>query len=450
MNMEELLHYITKLVENYRDLMWAAEKQIWENPETGYKEWKTHAYLKKTMEALGYTLKEAGDIPGFTADLDTGVPGPTVCVMAEMDSIVNFSHPACNKETGAVHACCHHAQCAALLGAAAALKEEGALKGMCGRIRLMFVPAEELLELTFRENLRRQGVIKYFGGKVEFMRRGFFEGVDLCIMLHTSAGSGKFSLSPGQNGCIVKQVAYTGRTSHAASPQKAINALYAANVGLNAINALRETFYDDEHIRVHPIITGQIGTVNNIPDVITMESYVRGASLTAMKDVNRRVNRALAASAAAMGAKVCVTDRPGYSPVQNDPNMYQLSKRVMTALVGEENTLEKGVWGAGCTDMGDISCVFPSIHPHGSGYSGSGHGSDCFVTDKESALTLAAKYYVGMCCALLSGNGKEAQHILDNKNTLFDSVEAYLQSLDELINDIDGVEYTDEGAVLKF
>lgn len=448
--MKQLLEHICTLVENQRDLMWAAEKQIWENPETGYKEWKTHAYLKGIMESLGYTLKEAGDIPGFTADIDTGIPGPTVCVMAEMDSIVNFSHPDCNKETGAVHACCHHAQCAALLGTAAALKGEGALDGLCGRIRLMFVPAEELLELTYREELRRQGVIKYFGGKVEFMRRGFFDGVDVCVMLHTGGGQNKITLTPGQNGCIVKQIAYTGRTSHAAAPYNAINALYATNVGLNAINALRETFHDNDHIRVHPIITGKIGTVNNIPDVITMESYVRGASLKAMKDANKRVNRAIAASAAAMGAKATIQDRAGYSPVDNDPNVYQLTLRVATALVGEENAVENPNWGTGCTDMGDVSCVFPAIHPHGSGYSGGGHGSDCFVTDKESALTLAAKFYAGMCLALLHDNAKEAQHILKSKHTLFDSVEAYLASLDELINDIDCVEYTDDGAVLKY
>ena len=343
-----------------------------------------------------------------------------------------------------------HAVMDALLGAAAALKEDGAADGLCGRIRIMFVPAEELLELNFREDLRRQGVIKYFGGKVEFMHRGLLDDVDLCLMLHTSTGSGRFVLTPGQNGCIVKQIAYTGKTSHAASPQKAINALYAANLGMNAINALRETFYDDDHIRVHPIITGKIGTVNNIPDVVTMESYVRGASFDAMKNVNKRVNRALAASAAAMGATVKLTDRPGYSPVTNDPNMYNLSKRVMTALVGEENTVERPTWGAGCTDMGDISCVFPALHPYGSGYSGAGHGSDCFVTDKESALTLAAKYYAGMCSALLSNEAKEAQHILAHKNTPFPSIKAYLDSLDELIQDVDAVEYTDEGATLRY
>lgn len=444
--MQSLFHAI----EKHRDLMWAAEAYIWAHPETGYKEWQTHAYLKENMEKLGYTLHEAGDIPGFIAELDTGRKGPTVVVMAEMDSIVNFSHPDCNKETGAVHACCHHAQCAALLGAAAALKEENALDGLCGKIRIMFEPAEELLEINYREGLRSQGVIKYFGGKVEFMRRGFFDGADICVMLHTGPGENCFDLTPGQNGCIVKQIAYRGKTSHAAAPYNAVNALYAANTGMTAANAVRETFRDDDHIRYHPIITGKLGTVNNIPDLVTMESYVRGASLDAMKQANRRINRALAGSAAAMGATVHISDRPGYAPVDNDPNIYALSKEVMAAIVGKENVKERPVWGSGCTDMGDISCVFPAIHPHGSGFVGSGHGDDCRVGDKESALTQAGKFYLGMIAALLCDQAQAAQHILSNKHTQFDSIESYLASLDELISNTDAVEYTEDGAILRY
>ncbi|MBQ4576316.1 MAG: sigma-70 family RNA polymerase sigma factor, partial [Firmicutes bacterium] len=37
---------------------------IWKNPETGYKEWKTHAYLEEAYAKLGYELTLAGDIPG--------------------------------------------------------------------------------------------------------------------------------------------------------------------------------------------------------------------------------------------------------------------------------------------------------------------------------------------------------------------------------------------------
>ena len=86
-------------IDKHFDLMEAVEKEIWAHPETGYKEWRTHAYVKQQMEALGYRITEVGEIPGLMTEIDTGRPGPTVAVMAELDSIVNTSHPAHNPET---------------------------------------------------------------------------------------------------------------------------------------------------------------------------------------------------------------------------------------------------------------------------------------------------------------------------------------------------------------
>ena len=94
------------------------------------------------------------------------------------------------------------------------------------------------------------------------MHRGFFDDADLVVMLHTGGGENKFWLSPGQNGCLTKGIAYHGLAAHAGgSPHAGINSLYAANLGMNAINALSETFRDEDHIRYHPIITGKIVTV---------------------------------------------------------------------------------------------------------------------------------------------------------------------------------------------
>ena len=34
-------------VEKHKDMILEAERHIWKNPEPGYREWKTHAYLKE-------------------------------------------------------------------------------------------------------------------------------------------------------------------------------------------------------------------------------------------------------------------------------------------------------------------------------------------------------------------------------------------------------------------
>ena len=93
-------------VDKHRNLILSAERHIWANPEIGYKEWKTSAYLEERFEKLGYKLTRAGNIPGFYADLDTGMPGPKILIFGELDSLICKDHPDADPKTGAVHACC--------------------------------------------------------------------------------------------------------------------------------------------------------------------------------------------------------------------------------------------------------------------------------------------------------------------------------------------------------
>ncbi|MDF2685638.1 MAG: amidohydrolase [Clostridia bacterium] len=444
-SIEELI----KITEKGRNLILSAERFLWQNAETGYKEWKSTKYLEDEFEHLGYTLIRAENIPGFYTDFDTGIPGPKILVFGELDSLKCTEHPDANPETGAVHACGHNAQAAALLGLAAALKENS-LEGVTGSVRLCAVPAEELIETGFREELRKQGVIKYFGGKVEFMHRGYFEGVDIALMVHTTGGKpNSFYICKGCNGCVVKNIAFKGKASHAGgAPHSGINALYAANLGMQAINALRETFRDNDHIRVHPIITKGGIAVNAIPSDVTMESYVRGADLNVIKDVNKRVNRALAGSAAALGAGVILSDRPGYTPLINDINLKELAVKAMKAVVPEENVSSDEGWDTGCTDMGDISAVIPAIHPYVSGASGTGHGMDYYISDPESACVTSAKFQLVLLFMLLSNDAYEAKKIIENKNLRFSSKEEYFKEIDEFYTDKNAVVYKDDGTIL--
>ena len=178
-----------KIVDKYQDLILSTEKYIWENPEPGYREVKTNAYMVENFERLGYALNLAKDITGFTVTLDTGREGPTVMVMCELDSLINKSHPDCDKQTGAVHSCGHNAQCAAMLGLAAALKEEAVKEKLCGKIVLCVVPAEEGIEISYRQSLMQKGIIEFATGKPEFIKRGFLDGVDIAFMVHAHSNN---------------------------------------------------------------------------------------------------------------------------------------------------------------------------------------------------------------------------------------------------------------------
>ena len=438
-----------KAVEKNGALAKEALDYLWKNPETGYKEWKAHAYLAEKFRTLGYELVEAGNIPGFYTDLDTGRPGPTVLVMGELDALICESHPDADPETGAVHSCGHCCQAAGLLGVAAALKEPGVLDGWCGKIRLMATPAEELIEVEYREQLRKAGTVKYYGGKVEFMHRGFMDGVDVAFMIHSSEGAGIHggTITKGSNGCITKTVTFHGKSAHAGgSPHNGINALYAATQAMNAVNALRETFQDSNHIRFHPILTNGGTVVNAIPETVTMETYVRGASMPAIAEMNRKINRALAASAASIGARITITDRPGYSPRIHDDEMMLVAKEAMEACL-EKVKFNPAGWGSGCSDLGDVSMVIPAVHPYVGGVKGTGHGNNYFIADPETACVDMAKVEVLMLELLLKDGAKRAKSIKENFVPTFATMEEYFACIDSMDMDKDAVIYNEDGTV---
>ncbi len=444
----ERANQLKEIVASQREVMFSAADYIWKHPETGYREWKTHAYLAEEFKKLGYELVEAGNIPGFYTDIDTGKPGPKLLIMGELDSLIVSTHPDCDPETGYVHACGHHCQVSALLGIAAALKQPGAMENMSGSIRLMAVPAEELIEIGFREELRKQGVIKYFGGKVEFMHRGYMDGCDIALLVHTGGGDHpSIALTPGSNGCVTKNINFVGVSAHAGgSPHLGVNALYAASQAMNAANALRETFQEKDTIRFHPIITKGGGAVNAIPNDVRMESYVRGASLEAIKEANTKINRALAASAAAMGANVVLKDRPGYTPLENEEQLYDLTCEIVKQCFGEDALVKRGR-STGCTDMGDVSAVMPTVQPYASGACGVGHGSDYRIADPESALVMSAQYQVLMAEALLSNNAELGKKIIQNAKLRFSSMEEFFQAIDGLFLDKEAVKQNEDGTI---
>jgi len=444
--MTEKQQQIVQRVDTCRQMILDAERWLWAHPQTGYTEWEAHAYLSEKFEALGYSLVQAGNIPGFYTDLDTGKDGPTLCIMGELDALDIANHP--ESVNGMTHSCGHHAQGAALLGIAAALKQPGALDGLCGKIRLMAVPAEEMIQLAFREELRKQGTIRYVGGKTEFMYRGFFDDVDLSLMTHGSVTQDfDFVCNFGNNGCIAKTIRYKGKSSHAGgAPHLGINAQYAATLGLQACNNLRETFREEDYIRFHPIMMGVNCAVNIIPDEMKIETFVRGKSLEAIKRENKKINRALTGAALAMGAGVEICDRPGYFPETRDVPFMKLVEQCCIDLSGTDRVnFDYDKWGTGSSDFGDLTAVMPAIQFNACGASGTLHGVDFQAADPERLCVNAAKAQLFVVDALLSNDAAAAKEILAGFTPLYPSIKDYLEDIDTLSMDKDAVIYDENG-----
>lgn len=440
---------IFELIESHRKEMQAVLDYMEDHADTGYCEWDAHGYLVKAYEALGYKLTLAGNIPGFYTDIDTGKAGPKLLVFSELDGLVVPDHPHANPKTGAAHACGHHAQCAALYGVAAALKVPEVLEGLSGSIRLCIVPAEESIKNDFFKELKEKGIVRYTGGKREFYVRGYFDDCDMAFMIHTGGGKHKFSIKAGCNGGIRKTARFMGKAAHAGAPRLGINALQAATLAMSSINAIRDTFNNYDFVRVHPILTEAGTAVNAVPGVAVMENQVRASKVEVCIDVNRKVNRAVAAAAATLGARVHLFDAPGYLPGKYDKNLAEVMIEGMEEVVGEGNAkYVTDPWDTGCTDMGDISQIMPAVHAFGSGAAGAGHGPSFCIADFDSACMDSAKAQVVIIRKLLENDAAKAKYVIENAVPYFKSKEEYINHLDSIFLDKEAVIYNEDGTVL--
>jgi amidohydrolase len=410
----DLKQSICAAIDRNAERIIALGERIRRQPELGFKEFKTARLAEETFSEMGLKPRGGLALTGVRAEAAGARPGPTFALLGELDGLVVAGHPIADPETGAAHACGHNAQMAGLLGAAMGLLESRAFEHLAGRVVFFAVPAEEYGDVEWRVQQARAGRIEFLGGKPELLRLGHFDDVDLAMMIHTTSQPDmkKAGVAASNNGCIVKTVRYIGRASHAGgAPHLGINALYAANVGLAAINAIRETFRDEDSIRVHPIITHGGSQVNVIPGEVRLETYVRGKTVEAILEANRKVDRALRAGAMALGAQVEIETLPGYLPLFNHMGMAQLFMENAATRLGADQVTESG-HRSGSTDMGDISHVMPTLHPYMGGATGSGHGADYAIADPKVAYVEPAKQLALMAVDLLWGEADGARDIL--------------------------------------
>jgi amidohydrolase len=390
-------------------------ERIRANPELGFKEVKTAGLVEETFRRIGLAPKTGLALTGVRADLaGRAGEGPTFALLGELDALVVAGHPQTDQATGAAHACGHNAQVAGLLGAAMGLIDAHVVDHLAGRLAFIAVPAEEYGDVEWRVGQARAGKLEFLGGKPELLRLGHLDDVDLAMMIHTTSREedGKAGVPASNNGCVVKTVRYLGRAAHAGgAPHLGVNALYAAHIGLAAINAIRETFRDEDTIRVHPIITHGGSQVNVIPAEVRIETYVRGKTVAAILDAASRVDRAFRAGALALGARVEIETLPGYLPMTCDPRMARFFEANAATLVGAEHYRPVG-HRTGSTDMGDLSQVMPILHPYMGGARGTGHGADYEIVDKPLAYVAPAKALAAMAIDLLADGGARAREVL--------------------------------------
>ena len=423
-------------IDSRADEIIALAQTILKNPEPGFRETKTSHLVASKLAEIGIPFRAGLALTGIRVELIGGTAGPALAILGELDSLIVNQHPFADATTGAAHACGHHCQIAMMFGALYALNQPEVLSALSGRLVFMAVPAEEYIEIEYRDGLRREGKIEFLGGKPELIKLGEFDDIDLAMMLHTTSNPAEKQrcISGTNNGTIAKKIQFIGKGSHAGgAPHLGINALNAATLALSAIHFNRETFRDEDTVRVHPIITKGGEAVSAVPADVRMETFVRGRTMDAIMDANKKVNRALRAGAMAVGASVNIQTIPGYMPLSQDQNLSDVFRSNAESLVGKEN-VGYVPHRTGSTDMGDVSQLMPAIHPYVGGASGLGHGADYVIEDYGLAVITAAKALAGTAIDLMADGANTAGRIISGHRPNMTSAE-YLKFMREIASE---------------
>ncbi len=404
---EEWKEQVCRQIDADREELAQIVRDLSRMPELGYKEYRTSAYVREKLEGLGLNCRTGLARTGLRATAKGRSSAWNVAVLGELDAVISPSHPEADEKTGAAHACGHHVQLANMLGVASALIRSGVLPQLDGDVTFFAVPAEEFVEMEYRQKLRQEGEIRYLSGKQELIRLGAFEDIHAAMMVHSHSATParRLFLQGGSMGFVAKQIRFLGKEAHAGgAPHQGINALNAAMAAMMCIHANRETFRDEDGIRVHPILTKGGDLVNVVPADVQMETYVRARNIEALSEACRKVDRSIHGACYAIGAKSVIDNMPGQLPLRQNPALSRLFRENSARFFTQEE-IQTGVDLVGSTDMGDLTHLIPCIHPTVGGYAGNAHSKDFCIADWETAVLLPTKMMAMTLIDLLADGG---------------------------------------------
>ena len=418
---------ILRLIDVHKDQIIAFAEDIAVHPEPGYEEFRTAGKTAEVLKNLGYKVTEHLARTGVKGTKSIK-EGPSLTVIGELDAIGCHSHPNANPVTGVAHACGHHAQMAAMIGCAIAMADPDVQECLAGTVNFLAVPAEEYIDADKRARLKKEG-IEFCCGKSEMIRTGVFDDTDIALTTHVHmvpVEEDFYLGNPACNGYSAERVTVRGKAAHGAiDPWNGVNALSITTSAIQMMGLMRETFREEDHVRLHNVIRKAGDVINSVPDEAIVETKVRAASLDKICEITDMVNRAYAGSAYAFGGNIEMEKLQGYMPI--------IPRAADNALIEAADdlglnyrTVQKGDFNNACTDVGDLSHFVPVVNFTFKGFEGKLHGADFKITDPEKAYILPAKLLALTVYKLLKNGGQEAKKIAKSYTPVFNK-ESYIQ-----------------------
>lgn len=349
---EKYNQIINKYLDDNKEYIISLRRHLHSNPELSGKEYETANFIEKELDNYNISHERVGDT-GVYAEIDSKKPGKTIILRADIDALPideKNDIPYKSKNKNIMHACGHDAHTATLLSTCKFLSKEKELYS--GKIKIVFQQGEEI----------------GLGAKV-FIKNGYIKNADRTFGLHVipSFSAGQVILKKGVNNAAVDmfKLKIIGKSAHASTPEKGIDALYIACDIVKNLQALVTR-------RINPIDSALIGigklsagtSYNIVADYAEIEGTVRTINENTRKFIKENIINISKSIAENFGGSIDYDWKDNTCVLSNDDKITEEIQQLAYDLFGKNNVITDYPLSLSGDDFAELNTIIPGTYAY--------------------------------------------------------------------------------------
>ncbi|MGR6008344.1 M20 peptidase aminoacylase family protein [Bacillus cereus] len=366
-------------LEQLTDQLISIRRNLHENPELSYEEFKTTKAIKNWLEEKNITIINSSLETGVIAEISGNSNGPLIAIRADIDALPiqeETNLPYASKIHGRMHACGHDFHTAAIIGAAYLLKEKES--SLNGTVRFIFQPAEESSN-----------------GACKVIEAGHLHGVQAIFGMHNKpdlpVGTIGIKDGPLMAGVDRFEIEIHGVGTHAAVPDAGVDPIVASSQIVMALQTIVSRNISSSHNAVVSVTNIHSGnTWNVIPEKAILEGTVRTFQAETREKIPALMERIIKGVSDALGVKTEFHFHSGPPAVHNDESLTHLCTQTAQEMSLDVITPTPSMAGE---DFSFYQQHIPRIRFVFMGTSGTHEWHHPSFTVDERALPISAEYF---------------------------------------------------------
>lgn len=355
-------------VASLREELAKIYKDLHQHPEIGFTETRTAGIVADYLRACGLEVTEHVAMTGVVGVLDSGKPGKTLMLRADMDCLAVDELTDCPYKSlnpGKMHACGHDAHVTMLLGAAKILSRHK--DSFDGKIKFVFQPAEEETPKAVSDAVCKAGY-QGQGGAGFMIQAGVLKDVDACVIMHVQptlkAGTVSVSKKNAAASSDVFFITLQGKGGHGAQPHKAIDPVPALAELITAIHMLptREVSATETCV----ISIGKVETPGSVWNAVAEKACLSGGYRTFNQEVRqllgKRIEELANTIACAYRCTPLLGKLTGYMPCINDEHIAKLIAASAREVLGDKQVIFTEIPAMSSDDCGAYLSKVPGAY----------------------------------------------------------------------------------------